>query len=90
MRHPQKILDAIDNAIDAVEKDILDRSGRHEGHLDLNLMKKELIEMKEGKRLTCSDDLLYVMRDSMDWDQACRKAFNKVRSLLMEHYHKKI
>ena len=86
MKHPMHIVEAIKNAISAVDQDIAERVKVKKTHGDLDRMKKELTEMKNGERLSCSDGMSYIVIDSMNWGQPCLKKFNDVFSLLRKHY----
>lgn len=86
MKHPKHIVEAIKDAIFAVDQDIAERVKIKKTHGDLDRMKKELIEMKNGERLFSSDGMSYIIIDSMDWEQPCLKKFNEVCSLLRKHY----
>lgn len=86
MKHPKNIIKTIEEAIVAVDQDIADRVKDKKTHGDLDQMKKELIEMKKGERLSSSDGMSYIIIDSMDWEQPCLKKFNEVCSLLRKHY----
>lgn len=83
---PENILKAIKEAISAVEIDIQERISNGESFEDLDLMKSELIEMQIEKRKSASDEMGYIIIDSMNWEQPCLKNFNEVRELLRKHF----
>jgi hypothetical protein len=83
---PENILKAIKEAISAVEIDIQERISNGESFEDLDLMKSELIEMQIEKRKSASDEMGYIIIDSMNWEQSCLKNFNEVRELLRKHF----
>lgn len=80
------ILTAIEDALDAVERDIHERVSKSEGHKDLDYLKAELVEMKSGMRQEASRETRRMIVDSIDWAQPCLKKFNEVRTLLRKHY----
>ena len=86
MNHPPEIIKAIDDALSSVYFDINERIKENEDYSDLEFIKQELIEMKNGTRLKASGSLSRMIIDSMDWEQPCLKKFNEVRSLLRKHY----
>lgn len=83
---PMNILTAIEEALDAVERDIHERVSKGEGHKDLDYLKAELVEMKSETRQEASRETSRMIVDSMDWEQPCLKKFNEVRTLLRKHY----
>ncbi len=83
---PAEIKVAIERALTQVENDIKKR--KQDGLLfgDLNVIKSELLEMREEKRQQSSDRLSRMIIDSMDWDQPALKELNHVVSMLRMHF----
>lgn len=50
-----------------------------------DFMRKELVEASLGQRIQKSRELSRMILDSLDWDQPCLPAFNKVWGLLRKH-----
>jgi hypothetical protein len=86
---PPSLIKAIEEATLAIEKDIADRKEDGKEYSDLDLMKKELLEMKLELRKEASEGMNYIIRDSMDWNQPCLKNFSEVRVLLSKYYRKR-
>lgn len=86
MMLPRDILAAIEEALASVDEDILQRTLAGCGHRDLDRLKVELEEMKSGTRKQASEELTYIIIDSMNWEQPCLQKFNNVRKLLRTHY----
>jgi hypothetical protein len=84
---PEEILIAIEDALATVDREILERAAKNQGHKDLDRIKAELIEMRNEKRKQPSDTIGRIIIDSMDWSQPSLKKFNQVCSLLRKHFH---
>jgi hypothetical protein len=83
---PQNIIDAIEEALIAVEEDIQRRIQQNETFEDLSHIKEELLEMKAGTRKSSSREISHMIIDSMDWEQPCLKKFYTARELLAKYY----
>lgn len=84
---PEEILPAIEDALTAVDQEIFECKVQNQGHKDLDHIKNELIEMRDGKRKQPLEMIGGIIVDSMDWSQPSLEKFNQVCSLLRKHFH---
>ncbi len=79
-----RFIEFVNEAIQAVDRDIEARRESGSDFVDLTAIRKELTEVLGGKRDDFSPGLVHMMVDSMSWEQPCRKALRPVSDALLQ------
>jgi hypothetical protein len=77
-----RLLELVEQAIQAVDRDVEARRVLGGSWDDLLAMRKELLEVRSGQRDDFSPGLNHMILDSMSWDQPCLKEFRLVAGAL--------